>query len=65
MSVFNYLQLQPIDPQDDGTVSTLDQFEQDEQIDLTQETDGEELAREWTEIEEAMKQEDESNSSSK
>lgn len=51
MSVFQYLQLQPIDPQDDGTTSALDEFAQDETIDLTQEADGEELIREWDEIE--------------
>jgi len=51
MSLFPYLQLQPIDPQDDGTVSDLDQFEPDEAFDLTQETNGEELIHEWEEIE--------------
>lgn len=50
MSLFQYLQLQPIDPQDDGSVSDLDQYEQDEVIDLTQDEDGEELVREWEEI---------------
>lgn len=51
MSVFQYLKLQPIDPQDDGTTSLLDEFSEDETIDLTQEADGEELIREWDEIE--------------
>lgn len=51
MSLFNYLQLQPIDPQDDGTVSDLDQYEADEVIDLTEDADGEALIREWDEIE--------------
>ena len=40
MSLFQYLQLQPIDPQDDGSVSELDEYEQDEVIDLTQDEDG-------------------------
>ncbi len=43
MSLFQYLQLQPIDPQDDGTVSDLDYYEQDDTIDLTRDADGEEL----------------------
>jgi len=51
MSLFKYLELQPIDPQEDGTVSTLDQFEQDDTIDLTQDPDGETLSREWDIIE--------------
>jgi hypothetical protein len=51
MSLFNYLQLQPIDPQDDGTVSDLDQYEADEVIDLSEDADGEALIREWDEIE--------------
>lgn len=51
MSIFNYLQLQPVDPQDDGTVSDLDEYAQDETIDLTQDEDGERLVEEWTEIE--------------
>lgn len=51
MSLFQYLQLQPIDPQDDGTVSDLDQYDADEVIDLTEDADGEELEREWDQIE--------------
>lgn len=43
MSLFKYLELQPIDPQDDGTVSDLDYYEQDEVIDLSHDADGEEL----------------------
>lgn len=50
MSLFQYLQLQPIDPQDDGTVSDLDQYDEDEVIDLTEDADGEELVREWDQI---------------
>lgn len=51
MSIFNYLQLQPVDPQDDGTTSDLDEYAEDEVIDLTQDEDGEVLAQEWAEIE--------------
>ena len=50
MSLFQYLQLQPIDPHDDGTVSELDTFEQDEVIDLTQDEDGATLLQEWEQI---------------
>ena len=51
MQIFNYLQLQPVDPQDDGTTSDLDEYDHDETIDLSGDADGEELAREWEEIE--------------
>lgn len=54
MSLFQYLQLQPIDPQEDGTVSELDQYTEDEVIDLSQDEDGEALLREWTEITEDL-----------
>jgi hypothetical protein len=51
MSLFQYLQLQPIDPQDDGTVSDLDEYAEDETIDLTQDEDGDTLLKEWEAIE--------------
>jgi len=54
MSLFSYLQLQPIDPQDDGSVSELDQFDQDEAFDLAEEVNGEQLVQEWDEIEKSM-----------
>lgn len=50
MSVFPYLKLQPIDPQDDGSTSDLDSYEADETIDLSQDEDGEALVQEWDEI---------------
>lgn len=50
MSLFQYLQLQPIDPQEDGSVSDLDQYEHDEVIDLTQDEDGTALLAEWEQI---------------
>jgi len=43
MSILNYLQLQPVEPTDDGTVSPLDDYQQDDTIDLTHDEDGEEL----------------------
>ncbi len=50
MSLFPYLQLQPIDPQDDGTISDLDKFEEDETFDLTSDPDGDTLEQAWEEI---------------
>lgn len=50
MSLLHYLQLQPIDPQDDGTVSDLDEYEEDETIDLSGDTDGTTLIEEWDRI---------------
>jgi len=54
MSLFQYLQLQPVDPQDDGSISDLDAHPQDEVIDLSQDEDGETLIREWEEISQDM-----------
>jgi hypothetical protein len=50
MSLFEYLQLQPIEPQDDGTVSELDRYQEDEIIDLSGDEDGETLLNEWDKI---------------
>lgn len=50
MSLYDYLQLQPIDPQDDGSVSELDQYEEDELIDLSHDEDGDELMRRFDEM---------------
>ena len=50
MSLFQYLKLQPIDPQDDGTVSDLDEYAEDEVIDPSGDEDGEVLVQEWEEI---------------
>lgn len=48
MSILNYLQLQPVEPSDDGaTTSPLDDYAQDETIDLTHDMDGEELVQSW------------------
>jgi hypothetical protein len=54
MSLFQYLELQPIEPQEDGTVSDLDKYDEDEVIDLTQDEDGKVLAHEWEKIIEAL-----------
>lgn len=50
MSVFKYLQLQPVEPRDDGSVSELDLYEEDEVIDLSHDEDGDHLLREWEAI---------------
>ena len=50
MSLFQYLQLQPIDPQEDGTISELDAYAEDETIDLSGDEDGATLIREWEQI---------------
>ncbi len=51
MSVFQFLELQPIDPQEDGSVSELDLYEHDDVIDLDEEADGEALAQAWDTME--------------
>ncbi len=50
MSIFSYLQLQPVDPHDDGTISDLDEYEQDETIDLTDDIDEAELDAAWSKV---------------
>lgn len=50
MTIYNYLQLQPVDPQDDGTTSDLDEYEQDETIDLQHDIDEETLDDAWNKI---------------
>ena len=54
MSLFEYLQLQPIDPQEDGTISDLDRYEEDERIDLSADEDGATLLHEWEMITEDL-----------
>ena len=45
MSIFPFLQLQPVEPSEDGTLSELDTFEQDDTIDLDNDISEEELER--------------------
>lgn len=47
MSLFEFLELQPIDPQEDGSISELDQYRQDDVIDLSNDEDGDSLAASW------------------
>ncbi|MDB5162514.1 MAG: hypothetical protein JWO54_87 [Candidatus Saccharibacteria bacterium] len=57
MTLYPFLQLQTIDPQDDGTVSDLDKYEEDETFDLENDPDGESLIEKWTEITQSMHEE--------
>lgn len=50
MSIFTYLQLQPVEPSDDGTISDLDQFDADESIDLSGDIDEQEFEQKWEEV---------------
>ena len=54
MSLYQYLQLQPIDPQDDGTVSDLDEYQQDEVIDLNEDTEDQDIVQAWERLEQDM-----------
>lgn len=55
MSIYKYLQLQTIDPQDDGTTSDLDVYDQDETIDLKSDIDEATLDAAWDRIEQDFK----------
>lgn len=50
MSIFDYLDLQILEPQEDGSLSELDQHARDETIDLSSDPDGETLAQAWESI---------------
>jgi len=50
MSLYEYLQLQPVDPQDDGSVSELDTYNEDDTIDLSQDIDETILNDKWDEM---------------
>ena len=50
MTFYNYLKLQPVDPQDDGSVSDLDAYDEDETIDLTDDIDEETLDKNWSRV---------------
>lgn len=54
MSVYNYLKLQPVDPQEDGTVSTLDQFQEDETFNLDEESESIDIVTAWENLEHDM-----------
>lgn len=50
MTIFPYLQLQPVDPQDDGSTSDLDEYQQDETIDLQSDITEQQLDNAWEKI---------------
>ncbi len=50
MSIFHYLQLQPVDPHKDGSVSDLDEFAADEKIDLNEDIDEQALDAAWDKV---------------
>lgn len=50
MSILNYLKLQPVDPRDDGTTSDLDEYAQDETIDLKHDISEQELDASWAKV---------------
>jgi len=47
MSILQFLQLQPVEPTDDDSVSPLDDYQHDETIDLSGDIDGASLNQEW------------------
>jgi len=47
MSILSYLQLQPVEPSDDGTISDLDAFQSDETIDLNEDFDEQAFDQAW------------------
>jgi hypothetical protein len=47
MSILQFLQLQPVEPSDDDTVSPLDAYDHDETIDLNDDIDESVLNQEW------------------
>jgi len=50
MSILQYLQLQPVEPTDDGTTSPLDDYQRDDVIDLNDDIDEEALEESWTKV---------------
>lgn len=54
MSLYTYLQLQPVDPQEDGSISELDVYGEDDVIDLTSDDGGTDLIDRWSHIQHDM-----------
>ena len=50
MSLFQYLEYQPIDPQYDVSIGELEQYPQEDNFDLTSDPDGDSLLHSWEEI---------------
>lgn len=50
LTILKYLKLQPVEPADDGTISPLDAYEQDETIDLSSDIDEAVLDQAWAAV---------------
>lgn len=59
LNILKYLKLQPVEPTDDGTLSPLDAYEEDETLDLDQEVDGAVLDQEWASVINELKEDPE------
>jgi hypothetical protein len=59
MSILQFLQLQPVEPSDDDTVSPLDEYVHDETIDLNDDIDESVLDQEWDMVINDLKQDPE------
>ena len=56
LTILKYLKLQPVEPTDDGTLSPLDTYEEDETLDLDHDVDGSVLTEEWDSVIKDLKQ---------
>lgn len=59
MSILQFLQLQPVEPTDDDTVSPLDDYQHDEVIDLEEEIDEVVFEQKWDEVLNALEEDPE------
>lgn len=59
MSILQFLQLQPVDPTTDGSVSPFDEYEHDEIIDLDADIDEAVLDAEWDMVVEDLRKDSE------
>ena len=59
LNILKYLKLQPLEPTDDGKTSPLDEYEQDEVIDLNSDIDEATLDQEWETVINDLKQDPE------
>lgn len=59
MSILQFLQLQPVEPTDDDSVSPLDEYEHDETIDLNADIDESVLNEEWDMVMDDLKKDTE------
>jgi len=59
LNILKYLKLQPLEPSDDGNTSPLDEYAQDEVIDLNSDIDEATLDQEWDSVINDLKQDPE------